>query len=1385
MKAFRQVISVIMAVLMLVTAVPLASVSAAEEKTENYTLTLENTYNDSLTAGSSSLGQMSFFGSTEFNGCYGNQLPELARELYDSMVKQFATDKKTGEYTHTFGTAFTFKTEISNGEIVMNEELEEIATEISCAMQSAIDAFLYDHPEVFWLRITSSSYGVSASGNSSIGYTGIIDSIDITPSEIYSGASSKLLQYGSAVDASLDAITVTESRYDTLKNIHDYICGNAWYNLVNELRVHSSEAFFIGDGGVVCEGYAKAFKVICDRLGIPCVLVSGDAGGAHMWNYVQMDDGKWYLVDATWDDQKSGIMYTYFLANANTVGFDDVTISEERTERNDFSGTGIFTFTYPVLSETAYTAHVHQWESDYTVDVEPTCTEKGSKSIHCKSCSETKSVTEVEATGHEWNAGVVDIASTCRTQGSKIYTCKNDSDHKRTEQLPLNPENHEGGTTIKNKKAETCTENGYTGDTYCKGCEVKLLSGEVIPATNHRNKEVKAGKEATCTEIGYTAGIYCPDCEEWLEEPEKIPADHVDADADKFCDRCKEYIEELYKTGKCGDNVTYNWYKDGMVIISGSGPMYSYDSDSPFYYVSNIKTVVVEEGITVIGANAFERCYGLVSIILPNSATKISSGAFFCCDGLTEITIPNNVTIIGEEAFYGCSDIQSVTIGNNVTTIDGWAFSACESLMSVNIPDSVTKIGSGAFWGCVSLRNVTIGNGVTTIDNSAFCYCESLTSVTIGDSVTTIGEDTFGYCRNLVNLSIGDSVTVICDKAFSACESLVNVTLPTSVTTIGDYAFYNCYSLTSVTIPNSVTTIGDGVFNNCWSLNSITIPDSVTAIGERAFSYCHDLTNITVDENNQNYSDDEFGVLFNKDKTELIQYPIGNNRSGYTIPDSVTTIANGAFAACDSLTSVTIPDSVTTIDDWAFSFCDPLTDVYYGGISEQWKKINIGIENEALTNANIHFSYCPHENQTAYPQQDPTCTEIGYTAGIYCPDCEEWLEAREEIPALSHDWGEAVTETVATCKTHGIKLYTCKNNSDHKKREQMGLNPENHEGGEYIKDAVKATCTSEGYTGDTCCKGCDVKLSSGEKIERLSHTCRTVTIKATLTENGKTESKCTACGFVESASEIYFPETIRLSSGEVTYNGKVRTPSVIVKDSQGVALVKDLDYTVTYESGRKLPGRYAVTVTFKGNYEGTKELTFTILPKASTTITASQSTSVINLKWSASAGATGYRVYQYSPSKGKYVSVASVKGVTSYRKSTSLKAGTQYSFKIKPYTKLADGTVLWGVASDAFVTATECKAPSITSVTTPSKSKATVKWSNVSGETGYQLYYATSKNGTYKKVKTYGENVLAGSKTFSSSASGKTIYFKVRAYSKVNGQTIFSSWSAVKSVKLK
>ena len=171
-------------------------------------------------------------------------------------------------------------------------------------------------------------------------------------------------------------------------------------------------------------------------------------------------------------------------------------------------------------------------------------------------------------------------------------------------------------------------------------------------------------------------------------------------------------------------------------------------------------------------------------------------------------------------------------------------------------------------------------------------------------------EITYGDAENLIIPGEIDGlpVTHIGDYAFSDCGRLTTVTIPGSVTSIGEGAFNWCTGLTSVTIPSSVTSIGSGAFNLCTSLTSVFIPSSVTVIGEEPFRWCNSLTEILVDDNNANYISRD-GVLFNKDATELIQYPVGSPQTAYIIPEGISIISNYAFCDCTGLTSVTIPEA--------------------------------------------------------------------------------------------------------------------------------------------------------------------------------------------------------------------------------------------------------------------------------------------------------------------------------------------------------------------------------------------------------------------------------------------------------------------------------------------
>ncbi len=419
-----------------------------------------------------------------------------------------------------------------------------------------------------------------------------------------------------------------------------------------------------------------------------------------------------------------------------------------------------------------------------------------------------------------------------------------------------------------------------------------------------------------------------------------------------------------------------------------------------------------------------------------------------------------------------------------------------------------------------------------------------------------------------------------------------------------------------------------------------------------------------------------------------------------------------------------------------------------------------------------------HVNATVDNGTPATCTQTGFTAGKYCPDCDKWLEGHKIIRTTDHTYTSSIT-TAPTCWKDGVLTYTCECGDSYTE----DIEKNDHEYTEW-KVKTKATCTEAGIEW-AYCLNCDNDFE--REIPATGHDIIEYVMRATTDEQaayGGDGAYMTACDICNEVFEqIFFarPAEYILSTSECTYNGKVRKPSVTVKDADGKKLVEGTDYDVIYPDGMKLPGKYDIEIFFKGNYLGGKHLTFTIAPKATTGVKAkTQTTKTITLTWSATTGATGYRVYQYSPSKGKYVVKASVKGTNTYKVS-SLKAGTTYKFKIKPYFKSEDGTVIWGSASSTLATATKPATPKLKSATV-SSGKATLNWDNVSGESGYQVYYSTSKNGTYEKMKSVSADTLKYT-TFKLTA-GKTYYFKVRAYIKVDGKVIYGDFCEVKSVTI-
>ncbi|WP_373212097.1 Ig-like domain-containing protein [Ruminococcus sp. 5_1_39BFAA] len=383
---------------------------------------------------------ISFFSIGYYNGSYGEQLGDESANLYGRMVERYVTNYRTGladadyaELAVSLLDRIYFDASVGDdGKLVQDDNFAAARAELKYIVQAAVDAFSYDHPEVFWFRgctyTFSYGYTKNADGNCQ-GYISNSVKLQMGTKEIETDAHKDMEAFMASVDNTVSILQGelgNASTPEKVKGIHDYICRLATYkgaDAPGNLVVHSARPAFLGtDHGFVCEGYAKTMKILCDRLGVNCACVSGLAKstaygtvGAHMWNYIQMADGKWYLVDATWDDTKDPEvpLTTYLMVGWDSQGL-YIKISEERTENRDLSASGGMQFTFPQLERGIY----HSWTLNQT-EIAPTCTEAGRGAYRCILCGETKT-DAIPAAGHQLTK-IEAKASTCTVQGNGEY----------------------------------------------------------------------------------------------------------------------------------------------------------------------------------------------------------------------------------------------------------------------------------------------------------------------------------------------------------------------------------------------------------------------------------------------------------------------------------------------------------------------------------------------------------------------------------------------------------------------------------------------------------------------------------------------------------------------------------------------------------------------------------------------------------------------------------------------------------------------------------------------------------------------------------------------------------------------------------------------------
>ncbi len=284
------------------------------------------------------------------------------------------------------------------------------------------------------------------------------------------------------------------------------------------------------------------------------------------------------------------------------------------------------------------------------------------------------------------------------------------------------------------------------------------------------------------------------------------------------------------------------------------------------------------------------------------------------------------VTRIGAQAFAFCTKITSVAIPEGVDTIEDGAFLNCTGLVTASLPGSLRSLGASALYSCSSLKSLTIPPGITSLSSSLLGNCYSLASVTLPAGITGIGASAFSGCTSLTSVVIPASVTSIESNAFFSCTKLASVSLPAGLQTIALKAFADCASLTVIDLPASLASIGDNAFTGCASLGSVHLPASLLSLGAEVFRSCAALTAITVDPANAAFSSRD-GVLFNKAQSSLLAYPCGRGGS-YVVPAGVSTIVPSAFRnTSGSLNSVSLPASLRSIGDFAFASCKGLLEL--------------------------------------------------------------------------------------------------------------------------------------------------------------------------------------------------------------------------------------------------------------------------------------------------------------------------------------------------------------------------------------------------------------------------------------------------------------------------
>ncbi len=430
--------------------------------------------------------------------------------------------------------------------------------------------------------------------------------------------------------------------------------------------------------------------------------------------------------------------------------------------------------------------------------------------------------------------------------------------------------------------------------------------------------------------------------------------------------------EEQAKSGRCGYDLTWTLSDDGVLTISGEGEMeggYWDDWDTEFLgmpweeFTSEIKSVVIEEGVSSIGECAFWDC-ALESVFIPKSVTYIGQRAFYCNGGLQTVEYAGTPEEwLSIDSRCGNENVLAVMLEKN-----GFTGGAMEDAVWTLTKDGVLTVS-----GTGRMRDADPGFLGFDYPLPWAGFGPRVTSVVIEEGITSVGESAFAGCEALKDVTLPESLTEIGSKAFEDCTTLEKVDIPAGVTSFGydafegtpwqekqgDFVVVNGILIdyqgeaADVVVPDDVIRIGALVFGQDKTIRSFTVPDSVTGIDALVFGECENLESVTLPACAEapagvvtsgsglflgfNYLIEHYAEMLQRQTDEEVDH------------DALPEISLYGFVRCPKLKSVSLPESVALIDGEAFTECDSLTDIWYNGTAAQWAEVECNDSFEGVT----------------------------------------------------------------------------------------------------------------------------------------------------------------------------------------------------------------------------------------------------------------------------------------------------------------------------------------------------------------------------------------------------------------------------------------------------